>query len=67
MMGLILGEILILVVVAVVVFLAAKYILGEAEVDPPIRKIVLLIIGLLFLVWLANIISGHQIFPPLLR
>ncbi len=65
-MGGLLMEVLILVVAAVVVFLAARYILDQAEADPPIRKMVLLIIGLLFLVWLANIITGHQMFPPLL-
>lgn len=59
----VLVNILILIVVAVIVFMAAKYIMGEAELDAPIRKIVLLVLGILFLIWLVNIFSGGQIFP----
>lgn len=53
---------LILAIAAVVVFLIAKYILNEAEADPVIRKIVLLILLILFLIALANAVSGGAIF-----
>lgn len=52
---------LILAVVAVVVFLVTKYILDASEADPVIRKIVLLILLLIFLVAVANTVSGGAI------
>lgn len=54
-------NLLILAIAAVVVFLVAKYILNEAEADPIIRKIVLLILLILFLIALANVVSGGAI------
>lgn len=59
----ILVNLLILFVAAVIVFYVAKYIMGEAELDPPIRNIILLILGVLFLIWLINIFSGGMMFP----
>jgi hypothetical protein len=55
-------EFLILAVVAVVVFLVTKYVLDQAEADPPIRKLVLLILLLMFLVAIANTLSGGTLF-----
>lgn len=49
---------LILVIVAVVVFYVVKYILDAAEADPPIRKIVLLILLVVFLIAVLNLVSG---------
>jgi hypothetical protein len=60
-------NLLILVVVAVVVFLVAKYIMGEAELAGPIRQIVLLVLGLFFLIWLVNIFAGHPMWGPVVR
>lgn len=57
-------ELLILVIAAVVVFLVARYICDQAEFDPPLRKIVLLIIGIVFLLWLVNVIAGHPFVGP---
>ncbi len=59
-------ELLILVIAAVVVFYIAKYIMGEAGFDPPLVKIILLIIGLVFLVWLVNVVSGGAVFGRVL-
>ncbi len=59
----ILLNLLILVIAAVIVFMVAKYIMGEAELAPPIRQIVLLILGLAFLIWLFNIITMGRIWP----
>jgi hypothetical protein len=56
-------NLLILVVVAVIVFYLAKWLMGEAELDPPIRKIVLLLLGVMFLIWLINIFSGGSMWP----
>jgi hypothetical protein len=55
---------LILVVIAVVVFYVVKYILDAAEADPPIRKIVLLILLLVFLIAVVNLISGGIMWAP---
>lgn len=52
------------VVVAVVVFLVVKYIMGEAELDPPIRKIILIILGIVFLVLIVNSLTGHRMWGP---
>jgi len=60
-MATLLVNLLILCVIAVVVFLVAKYILTEAEADPPIRKIVLILLLLLFLIALVNVISGGAV------
>lgn len=49
---------LILVIVAVVVFYVTKYILDMAEVDPPIRKLVLLVLLVVFLIAILNLVSG---------
>jgi len=54
---------LILAVMAVVAFLVVKYILDQAEADPPIRKIVLLILLVIFLIALFNLISGGTLWP----
>ena len=59
----ILVNILILLIVAVVVFLAAKWIMAQADFDPPLQKIILLILGLVFLLWLVSIITGGSVFP----
>jgi len=56
---------LILVVLAVVAFYVVKYLLDQAEADPPIRKIVLLIVLLAFLVAVVNLISGGPFWGPL--
>lgn len=55
---------LILVIVAVVVFYVVKYILDAAEADPPIRKIVLLVLLVVFLVAVANLVSGGALWGP---
>ena len=55
---------LILVVIAVVVFYVVKYILDAAEADPPIRKIVLLVLLLVFLIAVANLLSGGFLWGP---
>ena len=60
-------EFLVLLVIAVVVFYAVKYILAEAEADPPIRKIVLLILLVMFLIAVANILTGHKMWGPIIR
>lgn len=65
-MAVILINLLLLLVVALVVFLVARYILDQMEADPPIRKIVLLILGLLFLIWIVNIFTGHAFFGPVI-
>lgn len=52
---------LVLVIVAVVVFMVVKYILDAAEADPPIHKIVLLILLVVFLVAVLNLFSGGVI------
>lgn len=52
---------LVLVIVAVVVFYVVKYILDAAEADPPIRKIVLLILLVVFLIAVLNLVSGGMI------
>lgn len=49
---------LVLVIIAVVVFMVVRYILDAAEADPPIRKIVLLILLIVFLVAVLNLFSG---------
>lgn len=54
---------LVLVVMAVVVFLVVKYILDQAEADPPIRKIVLLILLVVFLIAIINLLSGGALWP----
>lgn len=55
---------LILVVVAVVVFYVVKYGLDAAEADPPIRKIVLLIVLVVFLVAVVNLLAGGALWGP---
>ena len=55
-------NLLILVIAAVVVFMVVKYIMSEAGFDPPLQKIVLLIVGLVFLVWLVNVVTGGSLF-----
>lgn len=56
-MGLLIN-LLVLVIIAVVVFYVTKFILDQAEADAPIRKIVLLILLLVFLIAVANLLSG---------
>jgi hypothetical protein len=51
-------SLLVLVIIAVVVFYVTKYILDAAEADPPIRKIVLLILLVVFLVAVLNLATG---------
>lgn len=54
-------NILILVIVGVVVFLVAKWLMGEAEIGDPIRKIILLILFLVFIILLIAVVSGQRV------
>lgn len=53
----------ILLVVAIVVFMVVKYVLTEAEADPALRKIVLLILLIVFLIGLMNVLTGYTMWP----
>lgn len=57
---------LVLMVVAVVVFYVVKYILDAAEADPPIRKLVLLILLLVFLIAVVNLLTGGVMWGPVI-
>lgn len=57
---------LILVVLAVVAFHVVKYLLDQGEAEAPIRKIVLLILLLVFLVAVVNLISGGPLWGPMI-
>lgn len=59
----ILVSFLVLVVIAVVVFYTVKYVLDAAEADPPIRKIVLLILLVVFLIAVLNLMTGGAMWP----
>lgn len=58
-------NLLILLTLAVVVFLVAKYILKVAEADADLRKIVLVILLLVFMLMLINVLTGHSLWPAL--
>lgn len=59
-------EFLILVILAVVVFYFLRWLLDQAEADLPIKKIVLLIALIIFLVALANLLTGHSMWGPII-
>lgn len=58
-------NLLVLVLIAVVVFLVAKYIMAEAEAPAIIRQLVLLILLVLFLIATINLIGGHPLWGPM--
>lgn len=61
MLGILLN-LLVLVIVAVVVFMIVKYLMTKAGFEAQLQQIVLVILGLMFLIWLVNILSGGVIF-----
>lgn len=56
-------NLMILLAIAIVVFLVAKYILKIAEADPDLRRIVLIILLLIFVVMLFNVVTGFPMWP----
>jgi hypothetical protein len=54
MLGLLLSLLLLLVIVVI-----AITIVNYMELDPPLRKVVILVIGVLCLLWLLLMISGQ--------
>jgi hypothetical protein len=60
-------NLLIWLLIAVIVFWAAKWIMAEAEVGEPVRKIVLLVLLILFLIVLINAVAGGPMWGPVVR
>lgn len=58
-------NLLILIVIAVVVFYVAEWLMAKGDLDAPIRKIILLILCIVFLIALINVVSGHPMWGPI--
>ena len=52
-------DILITLLIMIVIFAVIMYALNFIPLDPPLRQLVLLICGVIFLIWLLLTLTGH--------